>query len=665
MKIEPTGQVSAEAFAELERSVYAALETYSNVHRGSGHNSLVTTHLYEHSRKVVLEYLGLNRRRYTVVFCTPARAAALEAQLKSGSYHIVSSSDIGLPLGVTALAVLKKSLPRGTPFQAGGGTTRLVSREWVIWASAPDRLEAGTPAIINVIAFARALQLVHRFGKNVFREISPEILTGRDILYNDALKQYPGKELLDALRQTLIGRDVQVPTAEGLKQYINLDNSASTRTFTPVWEAVCRTWRQPEKVRQEITEEARSLCSAMLGAPRDDYDVIFTTNTTEAISMAADSMSREPAGDTEPVMLITLLEHSSNDLPWRTASPHPPIRLSIDSEGFLDMNELETVLCAYNRDGQHGNQRITLVAVSGASNVLGVFNDLAEISRIVHSYGARLLVDAAQMAAHRTVAMAEWGIDYLALSAHKIYAPFGSGLLAVRKGLLRFTPDESELLRSSGEENTAGIAALGKAIVLLQRAGMDNIREEEEALTARALRGLKTIDGLQVYGVKEPESAGFARKGGVIVFALRGLMADRLAKALAEQGGIGTRFGCHCAHILIKHLVGVSPGLERFQRIIVTLIPTIKLPGLLRVSIGIENSEEDVDELIRVLRKIALKQGCSKESQAGDAEDRKHIIKSADVRKQIGDFVIAAEKRVFDPVDSMPAGDKVTAVVAG
>ena len=84
----------------LEQGVYAALETYSNVHRGSGHNSLVTTQLYEQARDIVLDYLGLSKDRYTIVFCTPRRAELLKALLKPKSYHSLSSADIGLPLGM-------------------------------------------------------------------------------------------------------------------------------------------------------------------------------------------------------------------------------------------------------------------------------------------------------------------------------------------------------------------------------------------------------------------------------------------------------------------------------------------------------------------------------------------------------------------------------------
>ena len=91
--------------------------------------------------------------------------------------------------------------------------------------------------------------------------------------------------------------------------------------------------------------------------------------------------------------------------------------------------------------------------------------------------GHRLLVDAAQLVAHRRVETEGWGIDYLAFSGHKVYAPFGCGALVVKKGLLKFTPAEMDLIRSSGEENTGGIAALGKALVLLQRIGMEVIRD--------------------------------------------------------------------------------------------------------------------------------------------------------------------------------------------
>jgi selenocysteine lyase/cysteine desulfurase len=306
----------------------------------------------------------------------------------------------------------------------------------------------------------------------------------------------------------------------------------------------------------------------------------------------------------------------------------------VDTEGFMDLNELETLLRAYNQEGQHVKQRIKLVAVSGASNVLGTFNDLAEIGRIVHRYDARLLVDAAQLVAHRKVDIERCGIDYFAFSAHKVYAPFGTGVLLAGKGLLNFSRAELELIRSSGEENVGGIAALGKALLLLQRIGLGVIQEEEQALTARALRGLAQVPGIKLYGVQDPNSAQFARKGGVIAFDLGDILPSRVARTLAERGGIGVRFGCHCAHLLIKRLVKVPPFLEQLQGLMLTLLPRLSLPGVVRVSLGIENGEEEVDTLIRVLGDIA------RQTKAGADQD---------VRGQMDAFASAAALRVYHP----------------
>jgi selenocysteine lyase/cysteine desulfurase len=383
-------------------------------------------------------------------------------------------------------------------------------------------------------------------------------------------------------------------------------------------------------VRKEIVEQVRTICSDLLGAPLDLYDVIFTSNTTEAINLAAENLSLETAGDVETVAISTLMEHSSNDLPWRKFHY---INLSVDDEGFFNLAELENLLIAYNQKNQYGKRRIRMVAVSGASNVLGVINDLSEISRIVHRYGAELLVDAAQLVAHRRISMEGSGIDYLAFSAHKVYAPFGCGVLVVKKGLLQVSHSGMEMIRSSGEENAGGIAALGKSLLLLQRIGFDLIRKEEQALTAHALRSLAQIKGLTVYGIKDPDSARFDQKGGVIVFGIKGKIPFSIAKQLAKRDGIGVRVGCHCAHIIIKHILNVTPGLERFQRVMQTVIPGMKFPGLVRISFGIGNTKNDIDELIRVLNEIIGKR------KSGDTGN--------EGKKRIKEFIKARTRLIY------------------
>jgi len=604
------------AFNKLGQGVFTALETYSNVHRGSGHNSIVSTLLFEQARDIVLTYIGLNKGRYVVIFCSSWGAANIKTKLNPENYKCLSSNDIGLPLGVSALAIKRKSLPKGALFMTGGGTTTLISSNWIVWANVPDRFEAGTPAIINIIAFARALQIMRQTEIEIFPHPTDKELSGSDILYHDELEKYSGKELLSELRQTLIGRDILVPTTDGYKPYINLDNSASTPTFKPIWNAVLRTWQQSTEVQKEIINEVRSICAGFLGASLTEYDLTFTSNTTEAINLVAESFSRESEKDIEPVVLTTLLEHSSNDLPWRRFPQFSITRMNADSDGFLDLNELEAILAAYNKKRDEGKKRIKLLAVSGASNVLGSINNIEEISRIAHAYGARLLVDAAQLAAHRKIDIGKCDIDYLAFSAHKVYAPFGTGVLVVRKGLLNFNTSELEQIKCSGEENTGGIAALGKALLLIGRIGFEVIREEEQDLTKRILQGLLQINGLTIYGINDPMSPFFDKKGGVIVFTLRGLMSDKVAKELAVRGGIGVRYGCHCAHILVKHILGVPPSLQQFQRIIAHLFPRLRFPGVARVSLGIENTEEDVNTLIHVLGKIAARTGNNKQKEA-------------------------------------------------
>lgn len=630
------------AFSELEKGVYAALETYSNVHRGSGHYSLVTTHLYEQARKIVLEYLGLNKRKYTVIFCTPRRASVLTAKLNPKTFQTLSSREIGLPIGIVAVAIKKKALPKGIPFQTGGGSAKLISKKWIIWSNAPDKFESGTPAIINVIAFAKALLMVRKSGKDIFKHPKGEQLTSNKILYSDELQNFSGKELLDELRNTQIGRGISVPTMDGTRQFINFDNSASTPTFRPILNSFSQTLQQPAIIRKKIVQEVKSVCSQALNAPLADYDIIFTSNTTEAINLAAESFSRNSVTDVVPVVLNTLLEHTSNELPWRTISSGSLIRLSVNVEGFVDLKELESVLKMYNQEGKFGKKRILLVAVSGASNVLGACNDIAAIGKLAHNYGARLLVDAAQLIAHKKIDMAASGIDYLAFSAHKMYAPFGSGGLVARKGLLNFNIEETKLINSSGEENEAGIAALGKALILLQRIGMDLICEEEKVLTKQALDGLSQIPGIKIFGVKDTESASFDHKIGAIVFISDKMMSNKLAKELALQKGIGVRFGCHCAHIIVKRILNIPPALEQFQRLIQTLFPKLRLPGVLRVSIGIENTKEEIDILLETLNNLV---------RNGDTEANEKNIQSplpkALVQKQVNNFIQSSTEKVY------------------
>ncbi|HEC38020.1 MAG TPA: aminotransferase class V-fold PLP-dependent enzyme [bacterium] len=201
----------------MELAVYSALKTYSNVHRGTGHNSMVTTELFERARNIILKYFRLNEKKYVVVFCSPRRYKIFKVQLKSINYFVVSSKNFDLPLGIRALAVKKKDLKKCSVVYTGGGMIKHVTSNYVVWADIPERFEAGTPNIVNIIAFAKAIQILNQSGKKFNKKSGNLIKTSKEILYDDDLLEYSGLRLLQKLRKSLIGHDVRVPTAKTIK----------------------------------------------------------------------------------------------------------------------------------------------------------------------------------------------------------------------------------------------------------------------------------------------------------------------------------------------------------------------------------------------------------------------------------------------------------------
>jgi selenocysteine lyase/cysteine desulfurase len=204
--------------------------------------------------------------------------------------------------------------------------------------------------------------------------------------------------------------------------------------------------------------------------------------------------------------------------------------------------------------------------------------------------------------------MAADGLDGLAFSGHKMYAPFGAGGLILRKGLRPAGNAAFEAARESGDENVAGVAALGKAIDLLERIGMDIVHEEELKLTRTALRELGAVPGVRIHGIADPDSPRIARRLGVISFEMRHIPHNLLAKELAETAGFGVRTGCHCAQILVKRLLRINPVREAVANLGMKLVPRITrsvLPGLARISFGLENSPDDVRRLAWALEKIS------------------------------------------------------------
>lgn len=590
----------------LIEKIGKALQTYANVHRGSGFKSMVTTHLYEKAREIILNYLHLSPAEYVVIFASGYRADKIKSQLYSDDFHLLKSSEFGLHLGVYALAVKKKKLPPDIRFIAGGGTTKLYSKKWIIHSGYPDAFEAGTPAIINCIAFAAALKMIEKSGeKGLFsNNLQPDSST--EIFGANETNSLKGFELLENLSTNMIGKKIQVPAIHGYRPFVNLDNSASTPAFSETWQVFAKTLSLGTDNEQKTIENARNTCAEVFNAPETEYEIIFSSNTTESINFVAECLENENENGIEPLVLITDLEHSSNDLPWRQMRGWQVNRLPFNKLGFWDLTQLEKTLDEYNEQQLFGQRRIKIVAVSGASNVLGSCNNLDETSRIVHKYSAKLLVDGAQLVAHREVNISKTNIDFFAFSGHKIYAPFGTGVLIAKKG---FLTDEKKLaeFKKSGNENPGGIAAFARALQLLKQVGYETIVKHEEMLTRKTMKGLSQINDVRIFGIDNPASGDLKNKTGVIGFDIKNRAAGGIAKKLSFQAAIGTRYGCHCAHVLIKYLLDFTPFLEQFQRLVVLLVPPLKLQGFIRVSFGIETTETDIELLLAEVQKIASK----------------------------------------------------------
>jgi selenocysteine lyase/cysteine desulfurase len=426
------------------------------------------------------------------------------------------------------------------------------------------------------------------------------------------------------VREQIVGVNVQVPLLDGTqRQYINFDNAASTPALRPVYDKVNEfmVWYSSvhrgtgfkSQIATEAYELAHDCVACFVGANPETNTVIFGKNTTEAINKLARRFPLEP----EDVVICSLLEHHSNDLPWRQRAQL--IHVAVDDDGRLDEDDYDRLL------REHAG-RVKLVAISGASNVTGYLSPIHRLAEKAHAAGAKILVDAAQMAPHRAVRMLPdddpGHLDFVALSAHKMYAPYGTGALigprsVFEKGIpdqvgggtvdivtvddVKWTspPDRDE----AGSPNVVGAVALAQTILSLQEIGMDALAVHEAELTAHALRRLQEIDGVQVYGLTDPERA--SERVGVIPFNVQNMDHYKVAAVLSFEGGIGVRNGCFCAHPYILRLMNVSAEEAlRHQQDIVDGT-RVGLPGLVRISFGCYNTIEEVDHATDVLARIA------------------------------------------------------------
>ena len=426
------------------------------------------------------------------------------------------------------------------------------------------------------------------------------------------------------LRDQIVGLDKKVPILNGKKvTYVNLDNAASTPAFKAVWEklnnflpyysSVHRGTGFKSRISTESYDRAHEIVANFVNADPETNCVIFGKNTTEAINKLSYRLPMEE----DSVVLTTQMEHHSNDLPWRRRARVVHVRAT--PEGRLDADDFDKKLAFYAGD-------IALVSVTGASNVSGFIQPIHRMARKAHEVGAKILVDAAQLAPHRQVNMRAdtdpEHLDFVVLSAHKMYAPFGTGALIGPKEIFSQgapeypgggtvdvvtldevhwagTPDRDE----AGSPNVIGAIAMAAAAKELMSIGMDNIAAHEAQLVRYTIERLSQIPGVKLFGETDPEKS--LERVGAIPFNLDGVSHFLLAAILGYEGGIGVRSGCFCAHPYVVHLLQLpEEEAEVWQKQILQGDKS-NMPGMVRASFGCYNNEEDIDRFIEMLARVA------------------------------------------------------------
>lgn len=432
----------------------------------------------------------------------------------------------------------------------------------------------------------------------------------------DVIKEWIGLTIRGKYRELVVGTECKVTVADGRRvTAVNFDNAATTPPlhgvmerifhFSEVYSSVHRGVGYKSLISSDVYERGRSQLMRFVGADSRRHLLIYTKHTTEALNLLAHVMHQRLMPD--DVILVSEMEHLANYLPWRNIGQVDCI--AVDDVGRVRFDSLTAKLVGYGG-------RVKLVCISGASNVTGYVNSLVKIARIVHQYGAMLVVDGAQLAPHRVIDMMGHSpdemIDFLAFSAHKMYAPFGCGALIGRKDVLegvrplllgggvarlathnRLDWTDAPHIDEAGTPNVIGIAAWVEAIRILTEAGRSKLERVERRLLSQLIQGLKHIDGIRLYG-------GADDGVSLLSLACEEMEHQLISRILSEEEGIAVRSGLFCAHPYVIRLLGLR---EREIRYYATH-RDVSLPGLVRISLSFYNTEDEVERLVGLLGKI-------------------------------------------------------------
>lgn len=426
------------------------------------------------------------------------------------------------------------------------------------------------------------------------------------------------RDNIDEIRKLFIGLDNKI-VINGKKQVIpiNLDNAATTPVLKKVMKAVLKASEnygsiargdgQKSQYSSDLYEECRRYVIKYFNAPLNKYTAIFVSNTTEGINKLSNILIKNK----NDIVITSRMEHHSNDLPWRGKCDLKYVE--VDEKGRIIMEELEEMFSIYQ-------DRIKYVTITGASNVTGYITDIRMVAKLAHKYGAKLIVDGAQLVPHRAINICgkedDDYIDFLIFSAHKVYAPFGSGaIIGLRDELEKYPPDtkgggtvervlDDEIIwlstpekNEAGSPNFFGAVALMQALKEMNKIGFELIESNEKKLLKMLIDGMKNFERVILYGDNE----NIEDRLGIMVFNIDRLCYEMVGEYLASIRGIAVRQGGFCAHPYTRRLLGIkNDEIEEY-------IKKNGMPGMVRVSLGAYNSEKEVNIFLETIEYICKK----------------------------------------------------------
>ncbi len=423
------------------------------------------------------------------------------------------------------------------------------------------------------------------------------------------------KENIDDLRKLLIGLDKKVNVdGKGRLVPINFDNAATTPPFKRVMKKVLETSEyygsiargdgQKSQLCSDLYEESRQYILEYFNAPEEIYTAIFVGNTTDGLN----KLSNILIDNKDDIVITTRMEHHSNDLPWRNKCDLK--YAEVDKNGRVKIEEIECLLDKYK-------ERIKYVTITGASNVTGYVNDIKRVAKAAHKYGAKIIVDGAQLIPHKKISMTQEdvneNIDFLVFSGHKVYAPFGSGVIiglrevfnekepsSLGGGTVQIVLDDRQLLLDTPERNEAGTPNLFGAISIaeslkqMDKIGFETIENNERELIAYLIKELKSFEKVILYGDNE----NISDRLGILVFNIEGMSYEKVGEYLSNIRAIGVRQGGFCSHPYTRRVLGIKDDdLQKYMSECGT-------PGLVRVSLGVYNSKKEANIFLDTIEYI-------------------------------------------------------------